>query len=169
MCVCSGRRLERVEQVVSVWCRLFDVEEQGVHPTLTWHRGQRMPGARPPVSQLYQRAVPTEWVHYHLRTYPQTILSAVQLRGTIEKMQQLFWHRIGRMQFSYIFACYKDAEWQMAILKSINVLITFESCSHLSDKKKKEKSTTLRLRPSSNTTSRSQTIHGEQVCGISIN
>lgn len=41
-----------------------------------------------------------------------------------------------RMQFSYIFACYKDAEWQMAILKSINVLITFESCSHLSDKKK---------------------------------
>lgn len=73
---------------------------------------------------------------------PQTILSAVQLRGTIEKMQQLFWHRIGRMQFSYIFACYKDAEWQMAILKSINVLITFESCSHLSDKKKNKKHNT---------------------------
>lgn len=46
------------------------------------------------------------------------------------------------MQFSYIFACYKDAEWQMGILKSINVLITFESYSHLSDKKKRKKHNT---------------------------
>lgn len=43
------------------------------------------------------------------------------------------------MQFSYIFACSNNAEWQMDILKSINVLLTFESCSHLSDKKKKQK------------------------------
>lgn len=64
----SGRRLERVEQVVSMWRRLFDVEEQRVHPALTWHRGQRLPGAWSPVSQLYQRAVSTEWVHHHPRT-----------------------------------------------------------------------------------------------------
>ena len=60
VCVRSGRRLERVEQVVGVRFRLLDVEDQGVHPALTWHRGQRVPGARPPVSQLHQRAVPTE-------------------------------------------------------------------------------------------------------------
>lgn len=49
-----------MEQVVSLWCRLSDVEEQGMHAALTWHRGQRLPGAGPPVSQLYKRAVPTE-------------------------------------------------------------------------------------------------------------
>lgn len=60
MCFCSRWRLERVEQVVSLRCRLFYVEEQGVHPALTWHRRQRLPGGRPPVPQLYQRAVSTE-------------------------------------------------------------------------------------------------------------
>lgn len=78
MCVCSGRRLERVEQVVGVRCRLFDVEEQGVHPALPWHRGQRLPGARPPVFKLYQRAVPTEWVHYHPHTADHTLNCSTQ-------------------------------------------------------------------------------------------
>lgn len=62
VCVCSGWRLERVEQVVGMRRRLLDVEEQGVLPALARHRGQRLPGARPPVYKLHQRAVSTEWV-----------------------------------------------------------------------------------------------------------
>lgn len=90
MCVCSRWRLERVEQVVGVWCRLFNVEEQGVHPALTWHRGQRLPGARLPVSQLYQRAVPTEWVHYHPHT--EAVLSAVQWNNRKDAVADIFNH-----------------------------------------------------------------------------
>lgn len=61
---CSGWRLEWMEQMVGMWGRLLHVEDQRVHPADTWHRGQRLPRARPAVSQLYQRAVPAEWAHH---------------------------------------------------------------------------------------------------------